>query len=117
MAIRPMVRAAVIGAAALGCAALVVPAANASGTLQVRASCESGGSAFTCFDTISGGTTPYTVTWTGTRNAIITRASDFLVQGTCRAPFTFGVRVTVRDAAGATTFADVSQACIGGPPV
>jgi hypothetical protein len=80
-------------------------------------SCESGGSKFTCFDVITGGTAPYTVTWTGTRNVIITQASAFLVDGTCRAPFTFGVHVAVRDAAGATAAADGSSACIGGPPV
>jgi hypothetical protein len=115
MAIGPMVRAAVIGVATLGCAALVVPAANASGTLQVRASCESAGSGFSCFDVITGGTAPYTVTWTGTRNTVITHASDFLVRGTCRAPFTFGLRVTVRDAAGATASADVAMACSSDP--
>ena len=116
MAIRQLVRAAVIGAAALGCAATFVPAASASGAPQVVVTCESGASRFFCDGTVTGGTAPYIVTWTAVSNAIITRAGA-TAQGTCRAPFAFDVRLTVRDAAGVTASGDGFQGCNGGAPV
>jgi hypothetical protein len=116
MAIKPMVRAAVIGAAAAACAALVVPAANASGTPQVVVNCESGSGRFLCAGSVSGGTAPYTITWTAVTHATITRTGGATAQGTC-SPGTVDVRMNVRDAAGATASADDPQGCNFGPPL
>jgi hypothetical protein len=108
MAIRTTVRAAAVGAAALACAALVVPVANASGTPQVSVSCESGASKFICFGTITGGTTPYTVTWTVNGAPY---PGGNLVHGPCSVPGVINAQLTVRDSTGATASGTGGVSC------
>jgi hypothetical protein len=87
---------------------MVVPAANASGTPQVTVICDSGQSRFVCSGTVTGGTTPFTVSWTVNGTPY---PGGSLVQGPCSVPGVITAQMTVRDATGATASGVGSVGC------
>jgi hypothetical protein len=98
-------RVALVGAAAVACAAFAVPAANAAGAPQVNVTCDSGQSHFLCAAWASGGTAPYTYSWTPYVS------NTYLDRNSCSPGNEVNVTVTVTDAAGASTSASGSVDC------
>ena len=95
-----------IGMSAPAYAAQVHP----STALSVNSNCSDGPS-FVCTATPSGGTPPYTVTFTPVTNATITHHGLYSVAGTCTLGVMSEVDNTVTDSAGGRVFTRVTWLC------
>lgn len=91
------------------------PAAHAA-ALSTSGICNyEGAGAFDCTISISGGTAPYTVSWSGSNVSYYLYGDDF-VDGNCTTGFSSTATWTVRDATGATVSSSKTFFCSKLPP-
>ncbi len=106
-------RPAVVAAAVLATVGLTAAPAHAT-TISFTAQCDSGGLAISCIAYgFTGGTAPYTVTWSS-RN-IYTFVNPTVGSGSCTRGHPYSVLATVTDANHVTGTQVVSGACNPGP--